>query len=85
MLSVPRKTFNFAIDMKQIPKIIQDNAAEQGFNAVEFIGEREDAQAFSVGCVDEDGEPLPTGLPTVFLLKEDKVTVKRGVEALDLL
>ena len=71
--------------MKQIPKIIQDKADEQGFNAVEFIGEREGAQAFSVGCVDEDGEPLPTELPTVFLLKGDKVTVKIGLEALDLL
>ena len=71
--------------MKQIPKIIQDKAAEQGFNAVEFIGEREGAQAFSVGCVDEDGEPLPTGLPTVFLLKGNKVTVKNGIEAPDLL
>ena len=71
--------------MKQIPKIIQDKADEQGFNAVEFIGEREGAQAFSVGCVDEDGEPLPTELPTVFLLKGDKVTVKNGIEALDLL
>ena len=71
--------------MKQIPKIVQDKAAEQGFNAVEFIGEREGAQAFSVGCVDEDGEHLPTGLPTVFLLKGDKVTMKNGLEALDLL
>ena len=71
--------------MKQIPKIVQDKAAEQGFNAVEFIGEREGAQAFSVGCVDEDGDPLPTGLPTVFLLKRNKVTVKNGIEALDLL
>lgn len=71
--------------MKQIPKIIQDKADEQGFNAVEFIGEREGAQAFSVGCVDEDGESLPTGLPTVFLLKGDKVTMKNGLEALDLL
>ena len=71
--------------MKQIPKNILDKAAEQGFNAIEFIGEREGAQAFSVGCVDEDGEPIPTGLPTVFLLKGDKVTMKNGLEALDLL
>ena len=71
--------------MKPRPNIIQDPAAEPGFNAVEVIGEREGAQAFSVGCVDEDGEPLPTGLPTVFLLKGNKVTVKNGIEALDLL
>lgn len=71
--------------MKQIPKIIQNKAAKQGFNAVEFIGERNGAQAFSVGCVNEEGEPLPTGLPTVFLLRGDKVTVKSGIEALDLL
>ena len=71
--------------MKQIPQIIQDKIAEEGFNAVEFIGEREGAQAFLVGCVDKDGEPLPTGLPTVFLLKGDKVTVKSGLEALELL
>ncbi len=29
--------------MKRIPKIIQDKAAEHGFNAIEFIGEPDDA------------------------------------------
>lgn len=29
--------------MKRIPKIIQDKAAEHGFNAIEFIGERDGA------------------------------------------
>lgn len=69
----------------KIPKIIKDKAAEQGFNAIEFIGVKNGSQAFSVGCVDEEGNPLPTGMPTVFLLKGDKISVVSGLEALDLL
>lgn len=71
--------------MKQIPKIIQDRATEQGFNSIEFIGKREGAQAFSVGSVDEEGFALPTGLPTVYLLRDWEITIKTGEEALNLL
>lgn len=71
--------------MNDIPSIIQKKAAAQGFNAVEYIGVRGGAKAFSVGNVDEGGDPLPTGLPTVYLLTGGKVTVKSGLEALDLL
>lgn len=69
----------------KIPKIIKDKAEEQGFNAIEFIGVKNGFQVFSVGCVDEEENPLPTGLPTVFLLKGDKISVVSGLEALDLL
>lgn len=71
--------------MKYIPKIIQDTATEQGFNSVEFIGRRKGAQAFLVGLVDDDGFAPPIGLPTVYLLKDEKITIKSGEDALNLL
>ncbi|MDO4930091.1 MAG: hypothetical protein Q4E59_03045 [Bacteroidales bacterium] len=69
----------------KIPKIILDEAEKYGYNSVGFIGVRDGAQAFSVGYVDDNGFPPPTGLPTVFLLKGTKVIVKSGLEALHLL
>lgn len=72
-------------DMSKIPEIIRRKASENGFNAVEYIGVRNGVPAFSVGSVDGDGAPIPTGLPTVFLLKGDSVESVGGVDALDLL
>lgn len=68
-----------------IPKIISQKAAEQGYNSVEYLGKRDDAQAFAVGKCDDDGNPLPTGLPTVFLLRGNEIEVIDGLNALALL
>lgn len=71
--------------METIPEIISQKAHEMGFNAIEYIGEREGAQAFSAGCIDSNGEPIPMGLPTVLLLKGNNVEAVTGLNALDLL
>lgn len=71
--------------METIPEIISQKALEMGFNAIEYIGEREGAQAFSAGCIDNNGEPIPMGLPTVLLLKGNNVEAVTGLNALDLL
>lgn len=71
--------------MKQIPKIVLDEAEKHGYNIVEYIGERNGALAFSVGYDDGSEFPCPTGLPTVFLLNGDKISIIGGNEAFELL
>lgn len=71
--------------MGKIPEIIRRKAFENGFNTVGYIGVRKGVPAFSVGSVDRDGVPIPTGLPTIYLLKGDRVESVGGVDALELL
>lgn len=68
-----------------IPKLIANKAAELGYDSVEYIGKRNGADAFVFGHDTKDGIPFPTGLPTVYLLKENALKVVHGLEALDLL
>lgn len=70
--------------MKKIPKIVLDEAERHGFNAVSFLGEYNGAKVYSVGIVDKDGFPLPTGLPTSILLKNGKMEIVAGNEGLKL-
>lgn len=69
----------------KIPKIIREEAEKHGYNSVEYIGKRNGALAFSVGYDDGGELPCPTGLPTVFLLDGEKVSIVGGKEALELL
>lgn len=71
--------------MSKIPETIKKEAYENGFNTVEYIGFRNGVPAFSVGSVDGNGVPVPVGLPTVYLLKGDRVESVGGVDALELL
>ena len=68
-----------------IPKIIQETAKKYGYDRCSFLGMREGAQAFVIGHSYEEKEPPPTGLPTVLLFRDGKVSVISGIEALDLL
>lgn len=69
----------------EVPKIIQETAQKYGCDRCSFLGKRKGAQAFVIGHSYEGKEPPPTGLPTVLLLKGDKVSVVSGIKALDLL
>lgn len=71
--------------MDNVPEIIKKHASDEGYDAVEYIGMRNGAQAFSAGCLDYKGNPIPMGMPNIFLLKDGIVTKVDGEEALDLL
>lgn len=71
--------------MKEIPTIVRQQASKQGFNSISFAGEIDGSLAFSVGCVDSEGIPVPMGFPTFILLKDDKTTLVSGLDGLDLL
>ena len=71
--------------MKNIPDIILTAARKNGFNSVTFAGEVDGAKAYRVGVIDWNGNPIPLGMPTFLLLKDNEVTMVSGSEGLDLL
>ena len=56
-----------------------------GANEVEKIASTKDGDVFALSHVDANGFPLPVGLPNIVILKEDKLTLVSGSEALDLI
>ena len=70
-------------DMK-VPQIVLEAARANGFNRVSYRGEIDGAKAFSVGAVDENGNPIPMGLPTFLLLKNNDISLVSGTKGLDL-
>lgn len=72
-------------DMKEIPTQVKELAKKHGFNSVHYAGEYNGASAYSVGVVDSNGMPTPTGLPTYILLKDNNTSIVDGLEGLDLL
>lgn len=56
-----------------------------GANEVEKIASTKDGDVFALSLVDANGFPLPVGLPNIVILKEDKLTLVSGSEALGLI
>lgn len=69
----------------KIPKIIQETAQKYGCNSVGYIGKRRGKDAFVIGHVDENGEAVPTGLPTIYLTDGETVEIVAGMGGLELL
>ena len=68
----------------KVPKIIQEKAEELGYKKCFFLGVKDGAQAFQLDHGFEGEEPPPTGLPVVLLLRNGKVSVVSGLEAIEL-
>lgn len=68
-----------------IPQIIQETAKKYGCNNVGYIGKRRGKDAYVLGHVDENGEAVPTGLPTIYLTDGETVEIVGGMEGLELL
>lgn len=69
----------------KIPKIIQDIADKRGCNSVDYIGKRKGKDAYVMGFIDENGEAVPTGLPTIYLFDGNAIEIVTGMEGLELL
>lgn len=67
-----------------IPSEINDEAARQGFNSVEYAGCLDGSEYYSVACVSADGTPLPIGLPTFIKDDNGELSVISGLDGLDL-
>jgi len=76
---------NTMCTMDRIPQIVKDFAENKGFNSISFAGEIDGYLAFGVGCVDKNGIPIPMGLPTFVLLKNNTPSLISGLEGLELL
>lgn len=67
----------------ETPQIVLDAAHKIGYDKVEYIGTRDGALVFSLAYDDEI--TMPTGLPTVAVVKGGKISIIDGLAALDLL
>lgn len=67
-----------------IPTTVQKEAARNGFNSVEYAGRLDGFDYYSVGCVDDKGTPLPTGLPTFIQDNGGRLSIVSGLDGLDL-
>lgn len=72
-------------DMKEIPTQVKELARKHGFNSIHYAGEYNGASAYSVGVVDSNGMPTPTGFPIYILLSESGTSIISGLDGLDLL
>lgn len=71
--------------MKNIPDIVKIAAQNKGFNSVEYEGEVDGAKVYSVGIIDKDGTPVPLGMPSYLLLKDDEVSMTSGKDGFNLM
>ena len=69
---------------KNIPEQVKLAAMRLG-NSILFVGELDGWEIYSVGTVDKNGMPVPTGLPTLILWDGTKIKKVNGFNALDLL
>ncbi len=71
--------------METIPQKVRALANEWGCNQIVLLGTYEEGEAYSIGLVDDEGFVVPTGLPTIIVLKDGKTKVVCGEEGLELL
>ena len=67
-----------------IPEYIKEEAAQNGFNSIEYAGRSDGSDYYSVGIVDVEGCPLPTGLPTFIKDSDGTLSIISGLDGLDL-
>ena len=67
-----------------VPTPVQKEAASNGFNSVEYVGRLDGLDYYAVGCVDSNGTPVPTGLPTFIQDNGERLSIISGLDGLDL-
>ena len=66
-------------------QILKDAAKDLGFSDIAYIGLYKNKQVFSVGLIDNNGFPLPTGLPVLMLLFNGSIEIVDGENSFSLL
>lgn len=69
---------------KAIPDNIKEEAAQNGFNSIDYAGRLDGSDYYAVGIVDKNGFPLPTGLPTFIKDSDGTLSIISGLDGLDL-
>lgn len=72
--------------MDKLTKIL-DYARQMGeaANHAEKIGTTADGEVYGLSLLDDDGLPMPTGLPRLVIAKEENYSLIFGDEALNIL
>lgn len=68
----------------KIPQEIIKTAQEHGYDNAEYIGKKNDVLIFSL-VYNNNEDSAPTGLPAIAVLKDGKISIIEGIEALNLL
>ena len=63
------------MNYKNIPKQVLNLAQENGFNDISWAGKTADGEYYSIGMTDENGMPMPTGLPNYILFNKGKCSI----------
>ena len=59
-------------------KKLKQLAEQYGCNNVELIAEKDGGKYYSLSRLDDDGTPMPIGLPIIILVKQSNATVLEG-------
>lgn len=70
---------------KNIPNQVQHIADQEGCNSIEYVGKYKNDEVYSLGEVDENGIPVPTGLPLLVLWNGERAETVSGQKSLDIL
>jgi hypothetical protein len=68
--------------VKTIPAEVIKAAENDGCNSVSYCGTCQGEEVYSIGFVDSEGQPVPTGLPVFILYKDGNIRMVRGMETL---
>lgn len=70
---------------KNIPNKVQQIADQECCNSVRKVGQYMGRDVYGLGSVDDEGLPIPTGLPLLVLWNGEKTEVVTGEKSLELL
>lgn len=70
---------------KTIPPQVKAVAQREACNSVSYQGKIDNKEIYALGETDEDGEPIPNGLPFLVLWDGTKTTTVSGTKSLELL
>ena len=71
----------------EIPKAVREEAKQQGFSReIKYLGKSGSFEVYSQSPIlDKEGNPVPTGLPSLVIWGEGKAKYVNGTKALKIL
>ena len=76
---------NYQIMNKTIPEAVRQIAERECCNSINYVGEYEGKQVYTISEVEEDGSKPPTGLPVLVLWDGKQTDIISGYLSLDIL
>ncbi|MBR3455752.1 MAG: hypothetical protein IKH26_10545 [Bacteroidaceae bacterium] len=70
---------------KNIPEQVRIIAESEACNRIHFCGVDKGSEVYSISEVNDEGQPIPTGLPVLVLWDGKETTIISGEDSLKLL